>query len=87
MAKQKLPLGMNTPQGRVIAREEARSRVTGQKTGLQKACVAIGDRYPDLETWLEALRPAQVLLYFYTEKMVAHTGFVGYLWLFWKEEE
>jgi hypothetical protein len=81
----RLPAGLSTPQGRVVFRDEAFDSVRRLHTGLQRACIATGDRYPDLETWLGPLKGARALLYRYNEKSTA-AGMVGYLWLYWKEE-
>lgn len=54
--------------------------------GLHRMCIAQYQQYPDLETWLELLdENAKPLGHRYTEKIVNHV-FVGYLWLYWKEQ-
>lgn len=53
--------------------------------GLHRMAVELADGYPDLDTWVRML-PAGTRLahYDYTEK--AGLVFVGYLWLYWKEQ-
>lgn len=54
--------------------------------GLHRMCVAVKDKYPDVETWLKLLenREYDIKLIRYTEKTVAHV-FTGFLWFYWKE--
>lgn len=76
---------MDTPQGRVIYRDEAFDSVRKIHTGLQRACIATENRYPDLETWVNTLAGARCVVHRYTEKELMHGMMIGYLWLYWKE--
>lgn len=68
-----------TGEGRVVFRD-----VTGYE--LQRMCVEVRDKYPDVETWLALLadREYKIIRIRYTERM-KETGFFGYLWFYWKE--
>lgn len=52
--------------------------------GLQRCVIRTGDKYPDLGLWIRMVKRS-VWLHYYTEKET-RAGFVGFLWLFWKEE-
>lgn len=81
----RLPAGLRTPQGRIVFRDEAVNRLTGQPTGLQRACIMDDNAYPDIETWMRMLSGARALLYRYTERQTVY-GLACYLWLYWKED-
>jgi hypothetical protein len=66
-----------TYEGEVIQRD-----VTAY--GLHRCCIRAGEKYPSLDIWVQLVR-CNVLLYHYAER-VSRVGFVGLLWLFWKEE-
>ena len=56
--------------------------------GLERMCVAVKDKYPDLETWAEMVsqgRNVTAWRHRYTEKQT-DIAFFGYLWIYWKEE-
>ncbi len=53
--------------------------------GLHRMVVALHERYPDPEPWLEMLNEgARPLAHHFSEKVVNQV-FIGYLWLYWKE--
>lgn len=53
------------------------------KYDLHRMCVAVTNKYPDIEIWLEMLKDKQVREVRYTEKLTS--VFIGYLWFYWKE--
>lgn len=56
------------------------------RLGLHTMIVAVKNKYPDMELWLEMLTGKCVMLHHYSEKIVANI-FTGYLWLFWKDQD
>lgn len=72
------------PVGTKITGEGTVVRHTVSRYGLHTAVVAVKDKYPDIETWLELLKDRCVVLHHYSERILAGV-FTGYLWLFWKE--
>lgn len=58
-------------------------RHTVSRLDLHTLVVAVKDKYPDIEIWMEVLKDKHILLHHYSEKI--ETVFTGYLWMFWKE--
>lgn len=72
--------------GTVITNEGKVVRHDVTRYGLHRMCVAVKDKYPDVETWFELLKnkPLIKIKTRYAEKIVAGV-FIGYLWFYWKE--
>ena len=66
-----------TLEGEVVRRDVTRY-------GLHRCVVRTGDKYPDLWIWRQMVK-RELLTHHYTEKQT-RAGFVGFLWLFWKED-
>lgn len=52
--------------------------------GLHTTVIAVKDKYPDIELWMEMVK-GRVMLHHYSEKVTVNV-FTGYLWLWWKDE-
>jgi len=68
-----------TGEGKVVRRDVTR-------LGLQRMCVEMIGKYPDLELWSDFVsqRQPRIWRHRYTER-VTEVGCHCYLWIFWKE--
>ena len=73
-----MPAGTNTGSGRVVWHDMTRYN-------LGRLCIETSERYPDLETWCQAVTGAgkDIKGHRYTDR-AGKAGLIGYLWIYYK---